>query len=63
MSVHEAAFRANVGECDRDFIQPEHGLPRCDICDIYIGYDMSNVHEIHPEHLIRLAAQQGYFSP
>ena len=44
-----------------NFRKPGSGLPRCDVCDIFIGNDMSDVHAAHPEHLKRLSAQQGFF--
>ena len=54
MSNHEEAYRANVGVYDRDFINPGSGLPRCEVCDIFIGNDMSGVLAVHPEHSKRL---------
>ena len=61
MSNHEEAYRANVGVYDRDFRNPGSGLPRCEVCDIFIGNDMSDVHAVLPEHMKRLSAQQGIF--
>ena len=46
---------------ERDFRKPGSGLPRCVVCDIFIGNDMSDVHAVLPEHMKRLSAQQVFF--
>lgn len=51
---HEAAFLANFGLGHSKYERPDSSLPRCDVCNIYIGKNMSYSHSTNPFHLTNL---------
>ena len=60
LECHNDAYRAN-SLYDRDYRAPAPGLPRCDVCEIYIGHDMDRSHLQCLPHLQRFKSNPAAF--